>query len=223
MKGLSTATGVLSPLFYQSNSHLEIVKLYASNNITILEASATLLLPISPPPITGALALWSAITLDKDFIQGVTENAPTGVGYCANLGSNWCNIAYALTPMPNITNGTPVIAVPGARVRTHYLYNSETSMWDQNLYVNDQPVSNISTSKGQTGSIFYIAIECAAGICPAAPPHSWENLSITLSDEYSAFQRSGSWGYGATGGEMSTPDGGKTWTFTTLNVPINQP
>lgn len=70
--------------------------------------------------------------------------------------------------------------------------NSSTKMWDQNLYIDGQLVSSISTSeslpfrkassrradifslpgKGQQGQIFYVSIECADGSCAAAPAHS---------------------------------------------------
>ncbi|KAI0425592.1 hypothetical protein F5Y09DRAFT_321439 [Xylaria sp. FL1042] len=217
MKGVSVAFGVFFTLAHQASANVDHVSLYASSGATIIEASATLVLPSAPNPIAGDVALWSAIQLDSDFIQGVSENAPSGSGYCTNLGTNWCNFAYALTP--NVQNGQPVIAAPGTRVRTHYKLNSSTSKWDQDLYVNDALVSSVSTSQGQKGNIFYISVECASGSCAAAPAHSWEDVSIILSDANPNFKHSGSWYFGATGGEMSTSDGGKTWTFTTLSIP----
>lgn len=100
---------------------------------------------------------------------------------------------------------------------------------------------SVSTGKGEHGEIFYISIECAAGTCATAPAHStsfsshnicnatkqavtdkslgWEDVSITLSKADQSFGHTGDWEQGATGGKMSTTDGGKTWNFTTLNVP----
>ncbi|KAJ4278163.1 hypothetical protein NW764_008194 [Fusarium oxysporum] len=92
-------------------------------------------------------------------------------------------------------------------------------MWDQNLYIDDELVSTVSTSKGEHGEIFYISIECAAGTCSTAPAHSWEDVSIVLSTADASFGQTGGWDQGATGGDMSTPDGGKTWEFTTLEIP----
>ncbi|RWA06303.1 hypothetical protein EKO27_g8801 [Xylaria grammica] len=217
MKGFPAAIGVLFTLVYQASANVDHISLYASGGATIVEASATLVLPSAPNPITGDVALWSAIQLERDFIQGVSENAPAGLGYCTSLGSNWCNFAYALTP--NAQNGKPVIAAPGARVRTHYKLNSSTNLWDQSVYINDQVVSTVSTSQGQKGNIFYVSVECASGSCAAAPAHSWEDISVVLSTANPNFKHTGNWNFGATGGEMSTSDGGKTWAFTTLNVP----
>ncbi|KAL6922940.1 hypothetical protein ACHAPO_011289 [Fusarium lateritium] len=207
--------------------NLDIVTLFAKPDAYIQEASATLVLGNVPNPITGDVALWSAIMMQNQdsFLQGVTENAPAGLGYCSNLGKSWCNFAYALVSGSSVAkNGTPVKASPGSRIRTHYKLNSSTQMWDQNLYIDGKLVSSISTSKGQHGEIFYISTECSAGNCAAAPAHSWEDVSITLSKADSSFGRTGGgWEHGATGGKMSTSDGGKNWKFTTLKVPATNP
>ncbi|KAF4971610.1 hypothetical protein FSARC_1609 [Fusarium sarcochroum] len=109
----------------------------------------------------------------ESFLQGVTENAPQGQGYCTNLGKKWCNFAYALVKgSSEPKNGDPITASPGSRVRTHYKLNCQSQMWDQNVYIDDKLVSTVSTSKGQHGEIFYISIECAAGTCSTAPAHS---------------------------------------------------
>ncbi|KAI0404709.1 hypothetical protein F4802DRAFT_566020 [Xylaria palmicola] len=220
MKGISlAAAGLCLTLVHRAYANLDIISLRASASATIVEASATLILPNAPNPITGDVALWSAIQLDRDFLQGVSENAPAGLGYCSNLGGNWCNFAYALTP--NAQVGKTIIAAPGTKVRTHYKLNAATNLWDQDVYVNDQRVSNISTSRGQKGSIFYVSVECAARPCAAAPAHRWEDVSVVLSTPNPNFKHAGNWNFGATGGEMATTDGGKTWTFTPLNIPIS--
>ncbi|KAM0547276.1 hypothetical protein ACHAPJ_010411 [Fusarium lateritium] len=200
MKTFATL-GALATLFQQAAANLDVVTLFAKSDAYIQEASATLVLGDVPNPITGDVALWSAIMMQnqESFLQGVTENAPEGQGYCSNLGKKWCNFAYALV------NGNKL--------------NSQTQMWDQNVYIDDKLVSTVSTSKGQHGEIFYISIECAAGTCSTAPAHSWEDVSITLSKADESFGHTGGWEQGATGGEMSTSDGGKTWQFTALEIP----
>ena len=50
-------------------------------------------------------------------------------------------------------------------------------------------------------------------------PADWEDISLVLNKADASFGHSGAWAFGATGGKMSTPDGGKTWNFTTLHVP----
>ncbi|KAF5577123.1 hypothetical protein FPCIR_12237 [Fusarium pseudocircinatum] len=199
MKTLKTISA-LAALLQPAVANLDVVTLFAKANAYIQEASATLVLGDIPVSNNGDIALWSAIMMQNEasFLQGVTQNSPEGLGYCSNLGNKWCNFAYALIGS-EAKNGTPVKAAPGSRVKTHF--------------------STVSTSKGEHGEIFYISIECAAGTCSTAPAHSWEDVSIVLSTADASFGQTGGWDQGATGGDMSTPDGGKTWEFTTLQIP----
>jgi hypothetical protein len=218
MKASWTAVGAFLALVHQSAANLDVITLPANGNTWIQEAVATLVLGDVPEQITGDVALWSAIMMDQeDFLQGVTQNSP-GSTWCQNLGRNWCNFAYTLKGS-SVTNGTPVKAVTGDKVKTHYKLNSSTNLWDQNVYVNDKLVSHVSTSKGQHGKIFYVSIECAAQPCTTVPAHSWENISVTLNQADQSFKHTGAWEYDATGGAMSTADNGKTWTFGKLNIP----
>lgn len=69
----------LLPLIHQTIANLDVITLNTKSDVWIQEASATLVLGNVPNPITGDVALWSAIMMDKgDFLQGVTENAPAG-------------------------------------------------------------------------------------------------------------------------------------------------
>ena len=84
-------------------------------------------------------------------------------------------------------------------------------------------------------------MECASGTCSTTPAHStfpashcfyfetdqeiaktppgWQNVQIMLSNADESFGYTGTWAQDATGGEMSTSDGGKTWNFATIEVP----
>ncbi|QPC57820.1 hypothetical protein HYE67_000051 [Fusarium culmorum] len=46
-----------------------------------------------------------------------------------------------------------------------------------------------------------------------------EDVGIALSQPDESFGHNGGWEQGSTGGEMSTSDGGKTWKFTTFEIP----
>ncbi|KAL0929707.1 uncharacterized protein CTRU02_215350 [Colletotrichum truncatum] len=223
MKGINAAIGgVLAAIIGQVQANSDIVSLFTNGGAYIQEASATLVLPKLPSSVSGDVAIWSAIMMENQasFLQGVTSNSPSG-SYCGDGGKNWCNFAYTLvgsTP----TVGKPVTASAGSTVRTHYKLNSSTQLWDQNVYVDGKLVSSVSTSKGQRGEIFYISIECASGNCAATPAHSWKDVSIVLNKADQSFGHSGGWEHGATGGAMSSPDGGKTWKFATLSIPAQK-
>lgn len=222
MRALPSIAALLA-LAQRSYANLDIITLMAPSGNYIEEVSATLVVGDVPNPITGDIALWSAIMMDKqDFLQGVTQNSPPGLGYCQNLGQNWCNFAYNYGN-GNVEAGVPVIAPPGSRIKTHYKLNPDTDKWEQKLYINDELVSELTSSQGQRGSIFYISTECAAPPCAAAPAHSWEDVSVVLDAANVRFLHSGAWMHGATGGQMTTIDAGKTWNFTTLSIPETKP
>lgn len=47
----------------------------------------------------------------------------------------------------------------------------------------------------------------------------WEDVSLVLNEADLSFGQNGGWQFGAVGGEMSTADQGRTWSFSTLEVP----
>ncbi|KAH9235777.1 hypothetical protein K456DRAFT_1831997 [Colletotrichum gloeosporioides 23] len=202
MKGIkATVGGMIAALASLAQANSDIVTLFTNGNAYIQEASATLVLPELPSAISGDVAIWSAIMMQNEasFLQGVTSNSPSG-SYCEDGGKNWCNFAYTLVDK----------------------LNSSTQLWDQNVYVDGKLVSTVNTSKGQHGDIFYISIECASGGCANHPAHTWKDVSIVLSEADKSFGHSGSWEHGATGGAMTTSDGGKTWNIATLNIPAQK-
>ncbi|KAF2220533.1 hypothetical protein BDZ85DRAFT_321311 [Elsinoe ampelina] len=222
--GLLSTIGAIASAAAFASANSDFVTLATRGSAWIQEADATVILPALPNPVNGHTSLWSGIYTDNNlsFMQGVSAVGP-GDNFCGRAGiTAWCNNAYTLTgqaPNWNVHNGKSVLAGPGAKVRTHYKLNPSTQLWDQNMYVNGKLVSTVSMSKGEHGNIFYISIECAAGDCAAHPAHY---VSIVLNQPDMNFKHNGAWDYGATGGVMSTPDSGKTWNFTTLNMPAQK-
>ena len=79
MKGY-TALGACLALLPLSHANVDIISLFVPDGNLVEEAVATLVVGDIPSPITGDIALWSAIMLDKqDFLQGVTQNSPEGM------------------------------------------------------------------------------------------------------------------------------------------------
>ncbi|KZL83218.1 hypothetical protein CI238_12526 [Colletotrichum incanum] len=213
MKGShATVSAFLSTAISLIQANSDIVSLHTNGVAYIQEASATVVLPELPSPLSGDVAIWSAIMMNNQasFLQGVTSSSPSGTD------------SFFVAAGSDPTVGEPVEASPGSTVKTHYKLNKGTRLWDQNVYVDGKLVSSVSTSKGQTGEIFYISIECASGNCPDHPAHSWTNVSIVLSNADESFKHAGSWAHGASGGAVSSPDGGRTWNFDTINVPAQK-
>lgn len=81
MKGVQSTVGsVLAALAGLAQANSDIVSLYTSGSAYITEASATLVLPKLPSPVSGDVAIWSAIMMENQasFLQGVTSNSPSG-------------------------------------------------------------------------------------------------------------------------------------------------
>lgn len=79
MKGTYAAISFILTLVHQSCANLDVITLNTKSDTWIQEAVATLVVGNVPNPITGDVALWSAIMMDKrDFLQGVTQNSPSG-------------------------------------------------------------------------------------------------------------------------------------------------
>lgn len=77
MKGTWAAISAIAALVHQSAANLDVITLPTRGSTYIQEAEATLVLGDVPNPITGDVALWSAIMMDQqDFLQGVTQNSP---------------------------------------------------------------------------------------------------------------------------------------------------
>lgn len=78
MKGVQAT--VLAALAGLAQANSDIVSLYTSGSAYITEASATLVLPKLPNPVSGDVAIWSAIMMENQasFLQGVTSNSPSG-------------------------------------------------------------------------------------------------------------------------------------------------
>ncbi len=82
MKKTSAALGVFLTLINPAYANLDIITLPTKGDAWIQEAAATLVVGDVPNPMTGDVALWSAIMTDKgDFLQGVTENVQQRYGY----------------------------------------------------------------------------------------------------------------------------------------------
>ncbi|KAK6206910.1 hypothetical protein QIS74_13398 [Colletotrichum tabaci] len=203
MKTVHTAIcSILAILVSQGRAISDILTLPTTGDAYIEEARATLVLPKIPDSVKGDLAIRSGIMMnDKEtFIQGVASNSATG-SYCNDGGKKWCTFAYTMTDK----------------------LNSKTQIWEQNVYVDGKLSSSDTNSRGQVGNAFYLSILCADGnACAELPAHSWKDVSVVLNKADKDFGRSKVLNFGATGGDMTTTDSGKTWKFETIKVPTQK-
>ena len=100
MKASFAAIGAFLSLVHQSTANLDVITLPANGNTWIQEAVATLVLGDVPNPITGDIALWSAIMMDEgDFLQGVTQNSPGRYEHNPVAFNSWTGLLIASTAL----------------------------------------------------------------------------------------------------------------------------
>ncbi|OJD33742.1 uncharacterized protein BKCO1_2800027 [Diplodia corticola] len=179
----------------------------------IREATSTLVLPKVPTNNQGDASLWVGMgTSDGDLIQSIAENWNSDA---------WSVFGYTLlstsdtTQMPVQTDGSAAAA--GDKITMHYKYDDASGNYTQLVSVNGQQVAELSTSDGHAQG-WGSAVECAEEDCGTMGAHSWIDTKIILDSADPNYINTMGKGEGVTG-EMSTSDGGITWTVTTIEIP----
>ncbi|KAF7131437.1 hypothetical protein CNMCM5793_004608 [Aspergillus hiratsukae] len=171
-----------------------------ASNSFIREATSTLVVPSLVSNNRGDLSLWVGMgTSNGDLIQSIAEKWQS---------NGWT--AYAYTLMSTGPNGQYPIQAPGGsanpgdHITMHYKFDDATGN-----YTHDGHALGWGS-----------AVECAATDCGTVGAHSWIDTKIILDVADPNYKNTNGKGQGVTG-EMSTSDGGKTWTvcssFGTLN------
>ncbi|KAK1635760.1 hypothetical protein BDP81DRAFT_450612 [Colletotrichum phormii] len=184
----------------------------------IREATSTLVLPAAPSNNKGDASLWVGMgTSNGDLIQSIADSSnydKTGTG-------KWSIFAYTLlstganSQMPVQTEGTD--ASEGDKITMHYKFDDASQNYTQTVSINDKVVATLSTKDGEAQG-WGSAVECAAEDCGTVGAHSWINTKIILDKADANYINTMGKGSGVTG-DMSTSDGGKTWTVTTIDIP----
>ncbi|KAG2413755.1 hypothetical protein HFD88_002944 [Aspergillus terreus] len=179
----------------------------------IREATSTLVLPKAPSGSSGDASLWVGMgTSNGDLIQSIADNWQS---------EEWSIFAYTLlstganSQMPVQGESSP--AQPGDHVTMHYKFDDSTGNYTQTVLVNNKTVSTLSTSDGHAQG-WGSAVECAENNCGTVGAHSWINTKIILDVADPNYINTLVKGEGVTG-DMTTSDGGKTWTVSTINIP----
>ncbi|KAK6206963.1 hypothetical protein QIS74_13451 [Colletotrichum tabaci] len=184
----------------------------------IREATSTLVLPAAPASNKGSASLWVGMgTSNGDLIQSIADNS----NYDNTGTDKWSIFAYTLlktgdnSQMPVQTEGTD--ASEGDKITMHYKFDDASQNYTQTVSINDKVVSTLSTKDGEAQG-WGSAVECAAEDCGTVGAHSWINTKIILDKEDPNYISTLGKGQGVTG-DMSTSDGGKTWTVSTIEIP----
>ncbi|KAF4540690.1 uncharacterized protein LTHEOB_632 [Lasiodiplodia theobromae] len=179
----------------------------------IREATSTLVLPKVPSNNQGDASLWVGMgTSNGDLIQSIAENYAS---------AKWSVYGYTLlstgpsSQMPVQTEGHDAAA--SDKITMHYKFDDDSGNYTQIVSINGEQVAELSTSDGHAQG-WGSAVECAEENCGTMPAHSWIDTKIILDSADPNYINTMGKGQGVTG-EMSTSDGGKTWTVTTIEIP----
>ncbi|EOD52962.1 hypothetical protein GTA08_BOTSDO03666 [Neofusicoccum parvum] len=179
----------------------------------IREATSTLVLPKVPTNNQGDASLWVGMgTSNGDLIQSIAENYNS---------ASWSVYGYTLlstganSQMPVQTEGTDAAA--SDKITMHYKFDDASGNYTQYVSINGQQVAELSTSDGHAQG-WGSAVECAEENCGTMGAHSWIDTKIILDSADPDYINTMGKGEGVTG-DMSTSDGGKTWTVTTIEIP----
>ncbi|PYH42244.1 uncharacterized protein BP01DRAFT_405213 [Aspergillus saccharolyticus JOP 1030-1] len=187
-----------------------------ASNSWIREATSTLVLPNGPSGgATDAItSLWVGMgTSNGDLIQSIADNWQQ---------KDWTMYAYTLmktgdsSQMPIYGDGQ-ADGTQGDQVTMHYKFDDASGNYTQTVLINGQTVSTLSTSDGHAQG-WGSAVECAEDNCGTVGAHSWIDTKIILDVADPNYINTMAKGSGVTG-EMSTTDGGKTWTVSTISIP----
>ncbi|OHF04234.1 hypothetical protein CORC01_00573 [Colletotrichum orchidophilum] len=184
----------------------------------IREATSTLVLPAAPSNNKGDASLWVGMgTSNGDLIQSISDSS----NYDNTGTDKWSIYAYTLlstgpnSQMPVQTDGTD--ASEGDKITMHYKFDDASQNYTQTVSINNKVVATLSTKDGKAQG-WGSAVECAANDCGTMGAHSWINTKIILDKADANYIDTLGKGNGVTG-DMSTKDGGKTWTVTTIHIP----
>ncbi|PWY91290.1 hypothetical protein BO94DRAFT_488780 [Aspergillus sclerotioniger CBS 115572] len=187
-----------------------------SSNSFIREATSTLVLPNGPSggSSDAITSLWVGMgTSNGDLIQSIADNWQQ---------SDWTMYAYTLK-VTGATSQEPIYGdgqadgTKGDKVTMHYKFEDSTGNYTQTVLINGKTVSTLSTSDAKAEG-WGSAVECAEDNCGTIGAHSWIDTKIILDVADPDYINTMAKGEGVTG-DMSTTDGGKTWTVTTIDIP----
>ncbi|KAI6900113.1 hypothetical protein KC318_g7787 [Hortaea werneckii] len=179
----------------------------------IRSANATLVLPAAPRNNNGDASLWVGMgTSNGDLIQSIAENWNSDA---------WSVFAYTLLSTSDTTQmpvqDDPTDAAEGDHVTMLYEYQDDSGNYTQTVSLNGNVVSTLSTSDGHAQG-WGSSVECARTNCGTMPAHSWIDVSITMDTADPNYKQTQAKGQGVTG-DLTTNDGGKTWTVAKIGIP----
>ncbi|KAL4781978.1 hypothetical protein BJX76DRAFT_306776 [Aspergillus varians] len=177
-------------------------------------SNTTLVLP-KTPGLKDNLALWPGMQCSSgDLVQALAVSVADPATECGGEKGQWCVWASTLKDGTQLA-GDQVPANAGDYMTITYAYNDDTAQYDQNVYINGELVSTLSTTSGHAEG-WGTAVECQDDACDiTVAKHQYLDTTVVLNSADKSFGDTLDLN-AATSSTLSSEDG-ITWTVKTIN------
>ncbi|KAF4301801.1 hypothetical protein GTA08_BOTSDO09902 [Botryosphaeria dothidea] len=165
----------------------------------IVEAETTLYPGKTPDPQQDRMVLWPGMGTDNgQLVQSIVSSSTETATQCGGKSGEWCVFASTYTGETQLSgDAKPLTATQGVKI--NYKYDDASGNYTQTVSINGTVVSTLSTASGK------------------AQGWAYQNTIIKLAEADSVFKGTLTTNL-ATAGELTTSDGGKTWTVDKISI-----
>ncbi|GME23171.1 uncharacterized protein LTHEOB_7524 [Neofusicoccum parvum] len=182
----------------------------------IVEAETTLFPGKTPDPQQDRMVLWPGMGTDNgQLVQSIVSSSTETATQCGGTSGEWCVFASTYTGETQISgDAKPLTASQGVKI--NYKYDAASGNYTQTVSIEGTVVSTLSTSSGKAQG-WGTAVECQDDCSGIVNAHTYQNTTIVLAEADTAFKGTLSINE-ATASELTTSDGGKTWTVDKISI-----
>lgn len=186
----------------------------------ITKAVTTLTPGTAPSTQTGELFLWPGMSNGTgDLVQTTLESWPDN-SWCGASTGEWC-IRCSLFGSFGQLDGDSSAVSGNMAVEIVYELQSDGTTWKQTATdtASGTQLSTFSYDSGPYMTGYGTGTECDGGCTGTIAAQTYTNTVITLYEADSSFGDTIATSQGATYSGLSSSDGGKVWTISSINVP----
>ncbi|KAJ5280458.1 hypothetical protein N7478_005830 [Penicillium angulare] len=187
---------------------------------TIVNAVTTLIPGTAPSTQNGELFLWPGMSNGTgDLIQTTLESWPDN-SWCGATTGQWCVRASVFGAFGQLDgDASPVSG--SDKVRIEYNLENDDTTWAQTVTnaATGAVLSSYSIDAGPYMTGYGTGTECDDSCTGTIAAQQYLNTVITLASADTTFGDTIATASGATYTGLSSSQGGKVWTISTINVP----
>ncbi|KAK6502744.1 hypothetical protein TWF481_007791 [Arthrobotrys musiformis] len=187
---------------------------------TIVKAVTTIIPGPAPPTQNGVLFLWPGMSNGTgDLIQATLESWPSN-SWCGAAAGQWCVRASVFGWFGQL-DGSSAPVSGSDQVRIEYALQSDQNTWLQTVTnaVTGAVLSTYSSASGPYMRGYGTGTECNDNCSGTIAAQSYINTVITLASADTTFGGTIAVAGGATYSGLTSSEGGKVWSISSINIP----